>query len=188
MMWWLFIRSPWAISSSARSFKDMKQRNQVRKLVIDNMTRRWENIWDWRKWLINSELRKTVYRNIVCRIKEINGENGWSIYTMIDLYWAERKDLIISFDTIVTNHGCYKSMLSSFLGNISCMGGGEFLKNWPVGQKPTRFTATCVKAFAFQSPNKDPLEAQYKRQSLLFEIWFNKLLLGKKLFLGNYRR
>ena len=38
---------------------------------------------------------------------------------------------------------------------------------------------TCVKAFAFQSPNKGPFKAQYKRQSLLFEIWFNKLLWGK---------
>ena len=46
---------------------------------------------------------------------------------------------------------------------------------------------TCVKALAFQSP-KGSLEAQYKRQSLLFEIWFNKLLLRKKLFLSNYRR
>ena len=29
---------------------------------------------------------------------------------------------------------------------------------------------TCVKAFAFLSPNKGPFEAQYKRQALLFEI------------------
>ena len=41
--------------------------------------------------------------------------------------------------------------------------------------------ATCVKAHAFQAPNEGHLEAQYKRQSLLFEIWLNKLLLGKKL-------
>ena len=40
---------------------------------------------------------------------------------------------------------------------------------------------TCVKALAFQAPNKSPFEAQYKHQSLLFEIWLNKLLLGKKL-------
>ena len=40
---------------------------------------------------------------------------------------------------------------------------------------------TCVKVHAFQAPNKGHLEAQYKRQSLLFEIWLNKLLLGKKL-------
>ena len=51
-----------------------------------------------------------------------------------------------------------------------------------------KYHTTCVKAFAFQSPNKGPLEAQYKRQSLLFEIWFNKLLLGKKLFLGNWNK
>ena len=30
--------------------------------------------------------------------------------------------------------------------------------------------STCVKALAFQAPNKGPFEAQYKRQSLLFEI------------------
>ena len=29
---------------------------------------------------------------------------------------------------------------------------------------------TCVKALAFQAPNKGPFEAQYKRQSLLFEV------------------
>ena len=29
---------------------------------------------------------------------------------------------------------------------------------------------TCVKALAFQAPNKSPFEAQYKDQSLLFEI------------------
>ena len=29
---------------------------------------------------------------------------------------------------------------------------------------------TCVKALAFQAPNKSPFEAQYKHQSLLFEI------------------
>ena len=40
---------------------------------------------------------------------------------------------------------------------------------------------TCVKALAFQAPNKGPFEAQYKRPSLLFEILLNKLLLGKKL-------
>ena len=40
---------------------------------------------------------------------------------------------------------------------------------------------TCVKAFAFQSSNTGLFEAQYKLQSLLFEIWFNKLPLGKKL-------
>ena len=28
---------------------------------------------------------------------------------------------------------------------------------------------TCIKALAFQAPNKGPFEAQYKRQSLLFE-------------------
>ena len=32
------------------------------------------------------------------------------------------------------------------------------------------FQITCVKAFAFQSPNIGPFEAQYKRQSLLYEI------------------
>ena len=31
-------------------------------------------------------------------------------------------------------------------------------------------STTCVKAFAFQSPNIGPFEAQYKRQSLLYEI------------------
>ena len=41
--------------------------------------------------------------------------------------------------------------------------------------------STCVKAHAFQAPNKGHFEAQYKCQSLLFEIWLNKLLLGKKL-------
>ena len=40
---------------------------------------------------------------------------------------------------------------------------------------------TCVKALAFQAPNKGPFETQYKRQSLLFEIWLNKLHLGKLL-------
>ena len=40
---------------------------------------------------------------------------------------------------------------------------------------------TCVKAHAFQVPNKSPFEAQYKRQSLLFIIRLNKLLFGKKL-------
>ena len=29
---------------------------------------------------------------------------------------------------------------------------------------------TCVKALVFQAPNEAPFEAQYKRQSLLFEI------------------
>ena len=41
---------------------------------------------------------------------------------------------------------------------------------------------TCVIALAFQSPNKGPFEAQYKCQSSLFEIWFNKLLLEKSYF------
>ena len=41
--------------------------------------------------------------------------------------------------------------------------------------------ATYVKAHVFQAPNKGHLEAQYKRQYLLFEIWLNKLLLGKKI-------
>ena len=40
---------------------------------------------------------------------------------------------------------------------------------------------TCVKALAFQAPNKGPFEAQYKRPSVLFKILLNKLLLGKKL-------
>ena len=40
---------------------------------------------------------------------------------------------------------------------------------------------TCVKAFAFQSSNTGLFEAQYKLQSLLFEIWLNNLSLGNKL-------
>ena len=40
---------------------------------------------------------------------------------------------------------------------------------------------TCVKALAFQALNKISFEAQYKHQSLLFEILPNKLLLGENL-------
>ena len=40
----------------------------------------------------------------------------------------------------------------------------------------------------FKSLNNGSFEAQYKHQSLLFEIQFDKLFLGKKLFLSNYRR
>ena len=43
----------------------------------------------------------------------------------------------------------------------------------------SRFPPTCVKALAFQAPNKSPFEAQYKHRSLLFEIWLNKLLWEK---------
>ena len=37
---------------------------------------------------------------------------------------------------------------------------------------------TCVKAFAFQSPNIGPFEAQYKRQSLLHET---AIAIGKNV-------
>ena len=47
--------------------------------------------------------------------------------------------------------------------------------------KLCKFTCTCVIALAFQVPNKRPFEDQYKHQSLLIEIWLNKLLLGNKL-------
>ena len=45
----------------------------------------------------------------------------------------------------------------------------------------TESAPTCVKALAFQVPNKSPFEAQYKRQTLLFIIRLNKLLYGKQL-------
>ena len=57
----------------------------------------------------------------------------------------------------------------------------NLLRPAPLFSYSSSYAPTCVKALAFQAPNKGPFEAQYKRQSFLFEIWLNKLLLGKKL-------
>ena len=127
----------------------------------------------------NIEIQETEFQDMHLPNNQITGVSFPIITPQV-----ERRDQNIS---TIKNLRIYLSKASRENIDISCGVNKRieviFNKN-SVLESPipaTESAPTCVKALAFQVPNKSPFEAQYKRQSLLFMNRHNKLILGKQL-------